>query len=947
MKQTLITFCFGFLTFLVGAQNTELKGKVVDATSNEPLAAVELRIQGSQITANTNAEGLFDFPSQNLPLGEQILLVNKTDYVLQRIPITIEAGRTINIDPILLVLDLTQVEAQIGIISLSDNELNQDEGTAFNISGLLQATNDVFLNAAAFDFSATFFRPRGLDNQNGKVLINGIEMNKQFNGRPQWANWGGLNDVQRNREFVYGLKANDYQFGDLAGTTNIIMRASKYRQGGRVSYAFANRSYAGRVMATYNTGVNQNGWAFSVSASRRFGEEGYFDGTFYDANSFFASVEKQINDNHSLNFTAFYTPNDRGRGTAITQEMRDLKGIRYNPNWGFQEGDIRNSRIRSTKEPVLMLNHYWNISEKTTLNTNIGYQFGKIGNTRIDNGGTRLVVTPDGQETYIGGARNPFPNYWQRLPSAFLRGDNPTAEDFQNAFLAEQDFINDGQINWQDLYRANTISTATGGNSIYIIQNDVVEDSQITANTIFSTEVNDNISLNASLNYRGLRSQNYAEVDDLLGGTGYLDVDFFAEDDVQTIVGDLAQSDLRNRNRIVREGDRYRYNYDLEATVISGFAQAQFKYNAVDFYVAANASQTNYQRIGLYENGNFPGNRSFGESEQLDFTDYGVKGGFTYKVTGRHLVDVNAGYFTKAPYLRNSFTNARQNNDVVIGLDSEKIQNVDVSYIYRSPIVKARLTGYYNTIQDQTDIGFYFTENISGLGIEQDAFIQEITTGIDTRRIGAELGIEAQVTPTLKLKAAGSFGENVFTNNPNLYIASDDFEGNLTFGDGTTRLKDYHVAAGPERAYQIGFEYRDPDFWWVGVTTNYFSDAYIDVNALTRSENFSRDFDGLQFNDYNEEEARSLLRQEKLDDYFLVNIVGGKSWKINDYFVGFFATINNALDQEYVTGGFEQGRLSNFRDIRDDVNNTGGRVFGNRYFFGSGTTYYLNLYLRF
>ena len=67
-------------------------------------------------------------------------------------------------------------------------------------------------------------------------------MNKQFNGRPQWSNWGGLNDAQRNREFSMGLKANDYTFGGLAGTTNIVMRASQYRKGGRVSYAAANRS---------------------------------------------------------------------------------------------------------------------------------------------------------------------------------------------------------------------------------------------------------------------------------------------------------------------------------------------------------------------------------------------------------------------------------------------------------------------------------------------------------------------------------------------------------------------------------------------------------------------------------------------------------------------------------------------------------------------------------
>ncbi|WP_431159516.1 hypothetical protein, partial [Winogradskyella poriferorum] len=71
-------------------------------------------------------------------------------------------------------------------------------------------SRDVFLHAAAFDFSATFFRPRGLDKANGKVLINGIEMNKQYTERTQWGNWGGLNDVHRNQEFSMGISPNDY-----------------------------------------------------------------------------------------------------------------------------------------------------------------------------------------------------------------------------------------------------------------------------------------------------------------------------------------------------------------------------------------------------------------------------------------------------------------------------------------------------------------------------------------------------------------------------------------------------------------------------------------------------------------------------------------------------------------------------------------------------------------
>ena len=951
MRKFIFTLAVVYISgTILHAQEAVIKGRLVNTYSSEVIKDVQIHILSSNFETKTDMKGLFALIGSDFPKGEQILVVSKLNFITQCIPITIQNGATIYLDPIIMDIDLTELESQIGLINLSDSELDGDLGvSATNVSGLLQASKDTFLNAAAFDFSTTFFRPRGLDNANGKVLINGIEMNKQFNGRPQWVDWGGLNDVQRNRAFTMGLKANDYTFGGLAGTTNMVMRASKYRKSGRVSFAAANRSYKGRIMASYHSGVSKKGWAYSFLVSKRFGDEGFIDGTLYDANSFFASVEKIINENHSLNFTSFYTPNQRGRSTAITQEVKNLRGIRYNPNWGYQNGEFRNSRVRNIREPVFMLNHYWEINKKMNLNTNASYQTGSIGNTRVDNGGTHLIEF-NGQEAYLGGGKNPLGNYYQRLPSYFLQDPNPTEGDFQNAYLAGQELVTNGQLDWESLYRANAISVSTGGNSIYAIQEDRIDDTQFTVNAIFFAQIADKILFNANINYRNLKSENFSELKDLLGGTGFLDVDFFAEGEdgeVTIEVGDIAQTDLRNRNRIAKEGDRYKYNYEVNSEVLSGFAQTQFKYNRVDFYIGASVSNTNYQRNGLFENGNYPGNESFGKGEKQSFTNYGIKAGATYKVTGKHLIDLNLGYLSKAPTIRNTFTNARQNNAITIGLESEKIQNVDIGYIFRSAIVKARITGFYSNFKGGSDLGFYFTENISGLGLEQDAFIQEVMTNVEKQYIGGELGIEAQVTPTIKLKGAASMGQYTYGNSPNLYITSDDLKGPVSFGNGTTKLKNYHVAGGPERAYQLGIEYRDPKFWWVGLTTNYYSNAYLDINNLARSDNFSSDFDGQPFNNYDTEVAKELLKQEKFDDYFLVNVTGGKSWKIKQYYIGFFVSINNALDQEYVTGGFEQGRKSNYRDVKEDKSLEYGPVFGPRYFFGAGATYYVNVYVRF
>lgn len=915
----------------VSAQKTSLEGRVLDEQTSKPVPGVSVLISGTALKEKTNSEGYFHF--EDPPAGEQVLELTANAYFTKRFPVIIEAGK--DIGSIYLQPDLLETQQQTAIISLSEQELDEEDGSYVNVSGLLQASRDVFMNAAAFDFSSTFFRPRGYDGEYGKLLINGFEMNKLYNGRPLWSNWGGLNDVQRNQEFSMGMNPSDVSFGSLAGTTNIVMRASRYSQGGKISYAVANRAYTGRLMASYHTGLSEKGWAFSIAVARRYAEESFVEGSIYDANSLFASVEKKINANHSLNLTAFYTPNRRGKTSPNTQEVFDLKGNKYNSYWGYQAGEIRNSRIQKVEEPVIMMNHYWNVSSNTTINSGVAYQFGKVGSSRIDYGGSRIFMESENEEIFIGGGSNPDPAYYQKMPSYFLRFENDP--DYRGAYLAQQDFLEDGQIDWTSMYLANQTLASTGGNSLYILYEDRNDDKLFSANSILRKELNTRTVLNAAVNYRILKSDNFAEVLDLLGGNAYLDVDSFSE-------GEQAQNDLLHPNRLVTEGNKFKYHYKLSASELEAFSQIQYFGKSWEYYVGLDLSYTTYQRQGYFQNGNFPDN-SLGESDLIHFQNYSLKGGLTYKITGRHILDLNSGYFTKPPTLRNTFSNARQNNNVVRGLKHEKAKAIDLSYVYRSPLVKGRITGFYGEFKDVTEISFYFADGISGFGRDSTtAFVQEVLTDIEKRHYGIEFGWEVQVTSTLKLKTSGSLGEYIYNNNPSLYLTSDDFSNIREMG--RSFLRNYRLPGGPQHAAQFGFEYRDPDYWWISATANYFSQAFVDVAPLSRTRNFLTDTDGLPITTYDETTAKELLKQEQFDDYYLVNLVGGKSWRIKDKYLGFFASINNILDTSYKTGGYEQSRNVNYTLLKIDKERE-KPVFGSKYWFGPGTTYYAHVYLRF
>jgi hypothetical protein len=310
---------------------------------------------------------------------------------------------------------------------------------------------------------------------------------------------------------------------------------------------------------------------------------------------------------------------------------------------------------------------------------------------------------------------------------------------------------------------------------------------------------------------------------------------------------------------------------------------------------------------------------------------------------------------TKAPALRNVFPNARINDNTSVGVTSENVTSGDVSYIIKAPKFKSRLTAFYSNIKHATETSFYFGEGIfeDNGGDGGDAFVAETVTGIEKQNIGLELGMEYQITSTLKLSLAGAYGEYTYNNNPNVSLSNDDLASptntNPVTDFGAASLKGYRISGGPQTAASFGVEYRDPKFWWIGANVNYLADNYLDVSSLLRTDNFYRnplDLEGLNFPEITPERTKELLKQEKFQDFMLLNLTGGKSWKIKSATIGFFASINNLLDYKYKTGGFEQTRNANYREVNQDVS-SGTPAFAPKYFYGYGRTYFLNLYVNF
>ena len=144
-----------------------------------------------------------------------------------------------------------------------------DSQSSTDISSFLQSSRDAFNSIAAYNFSSRRFRIRAYDSKYTDVMINGVMMNDPDGGRPYYSNWGGLNDVMRNSVIMVNSGITYESFGGPAGVTAISTRTSNYRKQISASYSLSNRSYNHRIMATYSTGLMQNGWAFAASVSGR------------------------------------------------------------------------------------------------------------------------------------------------------------------------------------------------------------------------------------------------------------------------------------------------------------------------------------------------------------------------------------------------------------------------------------------------------------------------------------------------------------------------------------------------------------------------------------------------------------------------------------------------------------------------------------------------------
>lgn len=846
--------------------------------------------------------------SEKLPYFCAAHLSNTT---MHRTLLVLSAAFAVNFSTAQLDTSVTDTSKFVPLITLSSDDLDSDNDQ--DVSTLLQSSRDVFVQAAGFNFSAARFRMRGYNSNMFTVMMNNVVMNDPEYGRAIWAYWGGLNDITRYPQIKNGISASEKTFGSLGGWSNISLRASDMRAGSRASYAATNRTYNNRVMLTHNTGMMKNGWAFSVSGGFRWSQEGYVDGTYFNGGSYFLSAEKKLNDKHSIGIAGFAAPTIQARSGIALQETYDLTGDNYyNPYWGWQtqaDGSRvkRNARVRDNHRPSVFLSDYWTIDETSKLTSTIYGTFGKTGSTNLN----------------WYDAKDPRPDYYRYLPSYYTLTNPGEANYLTNAWANDQLV---SQINWDGLYQANynniyelenangTGETLIGLRSKYIVEELRQDPVQFGYNAVYSKQLKEDLQLSAGANIDFYTSHNYKKIKDLMGGDFWVDVDQFAEQDFADPT--IGQNDLEVANKVVYEGDKVGYNYDIHVNTQNVFGQIEGKSAKVDWYGGIELSYTSFWRDGIWANGRFPDN-SQGKGEVHSFFNYGVKVGAVYKISGRHYITGNLMYKTQAPFSSNAYVSPRTRDGVVGDLESTEILSGDLNYEVRYPNFKARATVFYSEINNQTWARSYYHD-------EFRTFINYAMTGMDFLNMGTEIGFDATVASVIQITGAFTTGDYIYNSRPTATITRDN-SSEVIADDRTIYLQNYKQGGMPQTAFNLGVKYNSPKYWYVGINANYFTDIYLAPSPDRRTEE--------AVNKYTVDDPQwdAILAQTELEDGFVMNAFVGKSWKIKERFIRVNLNINNVLNTTtFRTGGYEQLRFDS-NDI-DKFPPKYGYMYGLNYF---------------
>lgn len=402
------------------AQGT-IRGTVTDASSKQPIPAVNISIVGTNKGTVTNENGEFSVSVDN---GSYTVKASALGYAAIQRQVAVNNGDA-NID-----FSLRESAIQVGEVIVEVNRAKDRETpVAFSdiskedieerIYGqdaplLLKGTPGLYaFSTDGVGNGESKLFVRGFNQNYVQVLINGIPTNDPESNSVYWSNWGSVSASAASVQVQRGAGSSLYGAGSFGGSFNIVTGEARPK----ASYG-ANFSLGDPVNTMYgvdlNTGLIDDMFAFSFRLDRKIGEGNRLGGR-YEGYNYYMSGSMFFNEQQSLKLVLHGAPQEHGysfsndisyfkyfdykANSAPWLPLSAINGLPANPNDGKPNYGLKDGRreLVTDEYATLAHNHFHkpqveahynhDFDPLTSFRATVFYSMGRGGGSSINSAG--------------------------------------------------------------------------------------------------------------------------------------------------------------------------------------------------------------------------------------------------------------------------------------------------------------------------------------------------------------------------------------------------------------------------------------------------------------------------------------------------------------------------------------------------------------------------------
>lgn len=733
----------------------------------------------------------------------------------------------------------------------------------------VQGVSDLYGDHTDFNLPQVAHKRRGLDYRAARTSLSGVDLPYRYLSL--------LRLLGAGEERYAGLAPVPGEWGPAGGVRLFRFPEGESLQPYLASVRFTDRNYlfGAKVAAAKTLG---DGWSLSAAADARTGRDMHVEGVFTNALTAGLRLAKRFGEGHELALLCIVPPSTRGTRLSSSEEAFSLTGDRlYNPAWGFQDGRVRNSRVRRETIPLAVVTYEVPLSPATSLTAAFGAEAGVSKYSMLD----------------WYDARTPMPDNYRYLPS--YAGDRETELAWRSNDTRYT------QVDWDELIRRNRMAA---GHAVYALEDRAERPCNLSANALLTTDVDGRLTLRYGVALRRENTRSYRQMRDLLGAEYITDIDRFLVDD--DTYSNLLQNDLRHPDRTIRAGDRFGYDYTLTARTALIHAQADYRADRFRADLSAELGSGAVSRRGHYEKELFPGAQSYGRSRVMRFTPYAFRALAGWAFTPRCYLEAAVQADARMPEAENLFYQPLYNNRTVDNPVPERTYAAELGWRFTGPVLDLQATVFAVLTLDGTETRRYYDDMAS-------VYCDMAVTGIGRLSYGIEAAADIRLSYRWRLSLAASAGRYKYARDPVVTVLSD-VDNSAVDLRAVSRMGGCETGGAPQLTATAELAWFGSRGWGCRASAGYAGRRYVEPMALRRTDRIAGQ------GGITREAFEAFTRQERLADAFTLDASLFKSFYFDRSRLTAALMLRNLLgDADTPYGGYESLRVRRIRPGDDTL----------------------------